>query len=175
MFSLPPPQVSLSLLLSAAAAFSDLRRQRIPNHLTVSAAVAGVFLMLYTYGPSGLLYWGAGLLLPVLLFGPLFRFRMAGAGDIKLLCALGSLNGPAICLRLIVKSVLLGGLGALLLAAKRRILVERLMAFFSYVRESRASGTPRPYLPSVPPEACLPFALPVLCAVLWEFAPWKGV
>jgi len=87
------------------AAATDLRKRRIPNWLTVPAAVAG--LSFHLFAPSG---WGltsalAGfaigfglLLLPFLIGG-------GGAGDVKLLAALGVWLGPHYMLVAFVLSI----------------------------------------------------------------------
>ncbi len=80
---------------TAMAAATDIRSQRIPNYLTVPAALAG--LAFHLLAPSGwgilvsLAGFGVGfalLLLPALMGG-------SGMGDVKLLAALGAWLGPA--------------------------------------------------------------------------------
>lgn len=78
----------------AAAGYTDFRMQRIPNYLTVPAAIAGLACSLLLTGnpttwPDSLLGFGAGFaifFLPFLLGG-------GGAGDLKLVSALGAWLG----------------------------------------------------------------------------------
>ncbi len=80
--------------VTGAAAFTDWKMRRIPNGITVPAALLGV--LYHTLSPSGLgAAFGLGgfavgfllLLLPYILGG-------GGMGDVKLLAALGSWLGP---------------------------------------------------------------------------------
>ncbi|MCI9553512.1 MAG: prepilin peptidase [Acutalibacter sp.] len=81
--------VIASLLVAAAAALLDLKWGRIPNWLTFPAMLLGVLYIFWQYGA------GAGverciLLLALFLTGTL---SIIGMGDLKLLMALGALNG----------------------------------------------------------------------------------
>ena len=79
--------------LAALACVSDLRTRRIPNALTFGAALrAGRFTCHRRRDGRGRSL--GGWLLGVVLFFPLFALRGLGAGDVKLLAALGAWLGP---------------------------------------------------------------------------------
>src|SRR6187402_2302320 len=86
-----PMWVSAGIAL--AACMTDLRTRRVPNALTLGAALAAVAFHAATSAGSGLLFavlgWGVGLL----MFLPLFALRGIGGGDVKLLAALGAWLG----------------------------------------------------------------------------------
>ena len=44
--------------------------------------------------PKGMIIFLTGAAVPLILLGILFIFRMLGAGDVKILCALGGIMGP---------------------------------------------------------------------------------
>ena len=94
---------SLALLLAMWAGWLDWRLRRIPNWLTVPALAAGLAANTLAWGWPGTkaAVEGAGLGLALLL--PFVLLRGLGAGDWKLMGALGAWLGPS---RLIV--VLLG-------------------------------------------------------------------
>jgi prepilin peptidase CpaA len=82
------------LIAVAVATFTDLRSRRIPNVLTVPAAAIGLGMNGVLAGPDGLLTSLGGWALGVAILLPLFALRGMGAGDVKLIAALGALKGP---------------------------------------------------------------------------------
>ena len=80
--------------LLALACLSDLRTRRIPNALTFSAAACGLLFHLITGGSTAAAWSLGGCLLGAALFFPMFALRGMGAGDVKLLAAVGAWVGP---------------------------------------------------------------------------------
>src|SRR4051812_44200646 len=105
--------VFIALAVSAAACVSDLRTRRIPNALTFGAAIAGIAFHLFTSGIPGaglaLLGWLVG---AAVFFAP-FALGGLGAGDVKLVAALGAWLGPADVLWLALYTGVAGGVLAL--------------------------------------------------------------
>ena len=108
------------LIFVAAAAVVDLRTRRIPNLLTISAAIAGLLLNLSRGGGSGVMASGAGLLTGLAVFLPFYLAGGFGAGDVKAMAAVGTFLGAKGALVAATWTLLVGGLGALgVLAALR--------------------------------------------------------
>jgi prepilin peptidase CpaA len=82
------------LAFAAAVAIIDLRRQRIPNALTVPAAAVALVMNFVLYGAAGAQQSAAGLVLGLGLFLPFYLARGFGAGDVKAMGALGAFLGP---------------------------------------------------------------------------------
>src|SRR5262245_28862655 len=82
-----------AMLLSACV--SDLSTRRIPNALTFSAMVAAMIFHGVTGGLNAAGWSLIGCLLGALLFFPMFALRGMGAGDVKLLAAVGAWLGPS--------------------------------------------------------------------------------
>ena len=80
---------------SLVAAFIDIRTRRIPNLLTIPSLVAGVVCAALIGGFAGLLDSVFGCLLLATPFVLLFVFAGGGAGDAKLMGALGAWLGIA--------------------------------------------------------------------------------
>src|SRR5690242_16485700 len=97
MFSLIPRGAQILLLiLVLCAAFTDARTRRIPNWLTVSGVLAGVALNTFMYGGlPGLWFSLKGLAVGFGVYLLLHLVRAMGAGDVKLMAAVGSIAGAA--------------------------------------------------------------------------------
>jgi prepilin peptidase CpaA len=105
---------------SGAAAVIDLRTGRIPNPFTAAVAVGG--LGLAAFGLTGHSMTGAlvGAVLGFALMLPGHLFGGTGAGDVKLLAALGTWLGPGGVLMAFLYSAIAGGVLAVAHAMKRR-------------------------------------------------------
>lgn len=84
----------LTLAIALAAAASDLARGKVYNWLTYPAAVLGVVLSLILRTPSPV-ESAAGLATALVLYSLFYRFCGLGAGDVKLMAAIGAFQGPA--------------------------------------------------------------------------------
>jgi prepilin peptidase CpaA len=115
------PIWSLTMAFVGYAAWMDGRTRRIPNWLTVSGGLAGVIIHSVLGGLQGtvMALKGAGFGLLILL--PLVLLRAIGAGDWKLVGALGALVGPVMLWFVLFASVMVAGLMAvvLMIRAKR--------------------------------------------------------
>jgi prepilin peptidase CpaA len=100
-----------SLLVTAI--YTDLRWSRIPNWLTFSAIGIGIVVQAWISGLHGVLYSVAGLGVGMGLFALPYACRAIGAGDVKLMAAIGSILGSSGALSVAFLSVLAGGLYAL--------------------------------------------------------------
>ena len=111
---------ALTILLTALAAFVDFRSRKIPNWLTVPAFVAGLTLRTVLFGWPGAksALEGTGLALLVLL--PVVLMRALGAGDWKLMGAVGAFLGPLMFLFVLLGSILVSGIMAIVEMARTR-------------------------------------------------------
>ena len=127
-------QVMLALLVIVAAAF-DIRYRRIPNWLVCTGLVWGLGMNLFLFGWAGLKLSLIGVGLAFLIYFPLFALRGMGAGDVKLMMAIGALVGPANWLTILVFTALLGGAAAVGLLLWRKRLRETFYNVFFIVGE----------------------------------------
>lgn len=112
----------LLLLLAGTAAAFDIRTRRIPNWLTVAGAAAGLLSNAWLFSWAGLRDAAVGIALALLVYLPLVWLRGMGAGDAKLMAAIGAFTGPANWIAIFALSGLLGGVMGLGLALwKRRL------------------------------------------------------
>src|SRR5262245_47024348 len=106
----------MALLVAIVACVTDVRTRRIPNVLTFGAAIAAVATHAWLGGVEGLRTSVTGWLVGALLFFPLFALRGMGAGDVKLLAAIGAWLGPTSTVMVAFYSTLAGGVMALVVA-----------------------------------------------------------
>jgi prepilin peptidase CpaA len=71
----------------------DVRSRRIPNALTLPTVVIGVVLNTALFGVEGARESVTGLAAGLGMLFPLFLLRWMGAGDVKLMAAVGALKG----------------------------------------------------------------------------------
>lgn len=168
-----PTFVSLVFIFTLVAAITDLRTRKIPNWLTVPACVAGIAFHLVTGGLSGLgvalggFAVGFGLLLVLWLIGG------GGAGDVKLMGALGAWLGPVPIVIVFLLSTCFAILCTLLL-----VVGQFLTNGYGFVRRrylptqaTLGTGTVRTQHEKVK-RRILPYAMPVALAT-WTFLAWK--
>src|SRR5215471_4225376 len=117
--SLPPRGADAILLaLVICAAIYDARYRRIPNWLTVSGVLFGIALNSFTGRPdfgvdpgvAGLLFALKGMGLGFGLYLALHLLRAMGAGDVKLMAAVGSLVGWQDWFGIFVFTAIIGGI-----------------------------------------------------------------
>ena len=86
-----PTGILLAVLLTAAVI--DIRQHRLPNVLTVSTALLGISFQCWLQGWSGLINSLIGFFAALVLFLPFYAARWMGAGDVKLMAAIGTFLG----------------------------------------------------------------------------------
>jgi len=103
-----------------AATVIDIRTRRIPNALT--ATMAGVGVGLAASGLSGvsLLASVAGFALGFALMLPGHALGATGAGDVKLMAAVGAMVGPGTVVTAFAFTAIAGGVLAVAVAIRRR-------------------------------------------------------
>ena len=95
-----------------AAAVTDVRSRRVPNGITFSLALVGLGFHTVSESGSGILFSLEGLGLGLILFLGFYMYGGMGAGDVKLLAAVGAIVGPHNVFVGFLIASLLGGLYA---------------------------------------------------------------
>jgi prepilin peptidase CpaA len=109
---------ALALAFALYAGWLDSSTRRIPNWLTVPGFFLGVTVHAVAAGWRGAVVAleGAGLALAILL--PLVLLRALGAGDWKMMGALGAFLGPQMLFLVLLASVLVAGLMAVVVMVR---------------------------------------------------------
>ena len=129
-----------ALLVAGIAAVCDWRSRRIPNWLTVSSVFIGFGI---SAGSSGWLgakmsLQGIGLALGVLL--PFVLLKGLGAGDWKLMGAVGAFLGPMLFLFVMVGSIFASGIMAVIQMYRVGRVIETLRNMWTLVKGFAAFG-----------------------------------
>jgi prepilin peptidase CpaA len=122
------------LMLTFIAAAMDWRTRKIPNWITVPSIVAGITLRTVLDGWPGVKasLEGVGLALALLL--PLVLMRALGAGDWKLMGAVGAFVGPVLFVFIFFGSIFVSGLMSAVQTIKTRRVKETLRNIVELVR-----------------------------------------
>jgi prepilin peptidase CpaA len=126
--------------LLTLACVSDLRTRRIPNVLTFSAAGCALVFHLVTGGWNAAGWSLAGYVAGLLLFFPFFALRGMGAGDVKLLGAVGAWIGPAQVVNAALATSIAGGVLALVIATSNGYLTTALRNVWLLLTHWRVMG-----------------------------------
>src|SRR3989441_9600672 len=156
-----------AVFVAAIAGWMDWRYRRIPNWLTVPALLGGILGNTLASGWSGAKASLLGALLGVALLLPFVLVRSLGAGDWKLVGALGAFLGPQHLIAVLLGAILVAGVMAVVLVIWHgrvrqtvRNLGRMLAAFFTL-------HLPGPELSLDNPEALkVPFGIAVAIAVI---------
>lgn len=156
--------ITILLVGLVIAVMSDLFTCRIPNKLTLTMVLVSLVLHTWFGQWQGLVFALSGLVAGLLCFLPLHLFGAMGAGDVKLLAAVGSVVGPGTVFIAALMTLVAGGGLALLYITARGGLPALLRRYGSMVVLLTARE-PR-YIPPSAGEAAglrFPYALAIAC------------
>jgi prepilin peptidase CpaA len=126
MTPLPPvSEIALAALVVTAAVY-DIRFRRIPNWLVVTGLCLGLALNVFFLRVDGLILALLGAALAFGVYLPFFALRAMGAGDVKLMIAIGAFVGGKNWLVLFFITAILGGILAVCLLLIRGGLIRAL-------------------------------------------------
>jgi prepilin peptidase CpaA len=112
------PHTVVLLALVVIAGVIDYRSYRIPNWLTFGGALVGLASSTLVAGQplDGFLWALAGLAAGLVVMIPLYALRVMGAGDVKLMAAVGAFLGFPAILYAVLFTFIAGGVAAVVFA-----------------------------------------------------------
>ena len=125
----------LSVVISAMAVWMDLKDASVDNGWILFSFMIGFLIQITENGLKGGVIFLAGVAV----------FHMIGAGDIKLLCALGGIMGPRTVMECIVYSLLAGAGISLAILISTGGIRRRFLYLYQYMNEFYCTGEIRPY------------------------------
>jgi prepilin peptidase CpaA len=115
--------IGLAVILVAlvlTAAVWDLKSRRIPNWLSLAGIISGISLNSFLFGWTGLKEALEGMAVAFAVYFLLYMVRAMGAGDVKLMAAVGTFVGPENWFYIFLITALIGGVVALAVLAWRK-------------------------------------------------------
>lgn len=161
--------LSACLLGAGAGAACDAASRRVPNLVSLPAALAGLALH---FALGGWRQLASSLAAGMLCFGLFLAFHLAGgmgAGDVKLIAAAGCLAGLPHVASLLLGTALAGGSMAICLALYRRRLIQTMSNLGALFVHHRTAGLrPHPGLNIASAGAVrLPYAVAIAAGAAW--------
>ena len=104
--------VLLAIVLLLAV-YLDIRRSRIPNWLTFTAMGSGLLTHIWSEGVQGAIFSLSGLGIGLVLYLTFYFLGEMGAGDVKLMGAVGAMVGPYGAFISGIVALIVGGIYAL--------------------------------------------------------------
>lgn len=169
--------LSTAVLLTVliAAAVIDMKRHRLPNTLTVSAALLGLIFQYGLHGWSGFLNGLAGFCTGLFILLPFYAGHWMGAGDIKLMAAVGTFLGWPDSLLAVALTTGTGSIAALGLLAAQGGLSDYMCRYGLMAKCLLFTGRVA-YVPPKPEESStllFPYALAIALGTFATLA-WAG-
>ena len=112
------------ILMLCCSVYTDLKCHRIPNLVTFSGLAVGLLVQTTSFGLEGTVDAVYGAAIGLAIFMPFYLLGGMGAGDVKLMCALGAFLGPL--------PVFMAGLWSLIAGA--------VLAIFLWLARQHAAG-----------------------------------
>jgi prepilin peptidase CpaA len=157
-----------AIVLALVAGWIDFRSHRVPNWLTLSGFSVGIVVHMAFGGWSGAkgALLGAGI--PLAILFPIVFLRGMGAGDWKLVGALGAVVGKEQILQVLFAAIIFAGLIATMQMIREKRVFVTLRNLWELIRGFVVFGLkPHPEINLENPEAsALPFGVAVAAATL---------
>jgi prepilin peptidase CpaA len=169
---------------SLAAAFTDLASRRIPNALTMPLLAGGLAFAVWTGGGTGLLSGVAAMLILAIPYILLFIFAGGGAGDAKMMGAIGAwlgiTQGIVVLLCVAASGIVLAVVWAILQKRGREVVSNLSVIMLGMVaavvtRTALSSGACEPRSPSE--MDAVPYGVAIVvgvCVAAGSMLLWNG-
>ena len=155
------------LLILLIAAFMDMLTFKVKNWLVYTGMLAGFIYNGSLYGWKGIEKSIVGMLVPLIVLFILFCFRMLGAGDIKLICMIGTFLGLEGLIGCFIPILAAGAVYSLIKVIYQKNLMFRLQYLAIYIQKFIITKKIEPYYrDNMDKDAAVPLSVPILVGVL---------
>lgn len=163
---MPNQVIALILIISI---LTDIRNRKILNIVTLPAILLAIIYHFSTSGLEGFLFSGQGFLVGLGLLIIPFIMGGIGAGDVKLLAAVGAWKGTIFILYTGIYAGIIGGLIAIFILIKRRELIftlKRMLFSTVFLKSTKGSLLVKD---DVNGSFAIPYAVPIAIGALVTF------
>lgn len=123
-------KIIICIAFLIAINITDIKGFKIKNKVVLPTIIIGLIYGIICNNFLDSIY---GMLIPLALF-PLYALKMLGAGDVKALCAIGSVLGFKLSVMTMLLTFISGGIIALGFMLFNKNFVERFQNLFNYLR-----------------------------------------
>jgi prepilin peptidase CpaA len=145
---------------AGVAAITDVWSRRIPNWLTFGSLVLGILLNTWLHGLEGTLASLAGAALGIGVLLPFYAIGVLGAGDVKLMGALGAVLGPQSLVSVVIYGAIAGGLMSIVILAMNGRLLDTVHGLVIRRELPARNGATAPYAVAIASGVILSVVLP---------------
>ena len=159
-----------ALIVAGVGGATDVATRRIPNWLTYSGMLVAIAGRSVLQGWHGLGSALAGGLIGGGIFLVFFLLHAMGAGDVKLITAIGCLAGPASAFQIVLATAIAGGIFAVILSlwqGRLRTVLVNVVDLIKFHAVAGAEVHPTLNL-SNPQAARLPYGVAIATGVLYS-------
>lgn len=157
--------ILILLFILIVATWLDLVRHRIPNVITFVAMAVGLCSQGWAFGAEGVLVGLGGLMAGLVVLLPLYIGGGMGAGDVKLMAAVGTFLGPLNALVAGALTLLAGGVLAIGVLLMRKCAMPLLRRYGSMLQCLLTTGRVGYVSPQAGEAAAIRFPFAVAIAV----------
>ncbi|WP_066387117.1 A24 family peptidase [Neobacillus mesonae] len=164
-------KIILLLIVLFISLYTDLKSRKILNIVTLPTILFGIVYNIYNMGMEGFLFGGKGFLVGIGLLLIPYLLGGMGAGDVKLMTAIGTLMGVNFVFYSFIYTALIGGAIAIVLIIKQRGCINSMKSFFYSVIFLRSNlGSiliPKEKHSSISFPYGIAIVLGTLCTLVW--------
>lgn len=124
----------VTVLFLVIASITDLKFNKVKNSHILVFMFVGLIMNSFAFGFEGLTIASIGIIIPLIIGYPLFLSGLIPAGDVKMFMALGAINGIHNTGRLVMVTLLLGGIYSIFLLIRRKDF-SGFFSFYHYLKE----------------------------------------
>lgn len=121
---------TILVILLLLCSYEDIKNKKIPNKYTIPVLIAGLILMTINGGFEGLKDSFYGFLLGFAIFLIPFLIGAMGAGDVKLMAAIGALKGFTFTFYSLVATGIVGGVMVIVYVIYKKQLLQTFINMF---------------------------------------------